>query len=73
MRNTSFTITVLHLFSPISALSAESKSNLTISRFTVHGTLQINPSNFPTESGLEVAPRGALGGLVSLNTFVQGL
>ena len=42
-------------------------------RFCVHETLQIKQSNFPTESGLEVAPVGALGGLISNNVFVQGL
>ncbi len=46
MRNTSFDITVPHLFSPISALSKESNSHITTIRFKFHGTLQINQSNF---------------------------
>ena len=46
MRNTSFTITVPHLFSPKSAFSAEIKSYIIALRFIVHETLQINSSNF---------------------------
>ncbi len=46
MRKTHFTITIQHLFSPISALSAESRLHITTLRFNVHETLQINPSNF---------------------------
>ena len=46
MRNTSIDITLPHLFSPISAFSAESKSNTVALRFIVHGTFQINQSNF---------------------------
>ena len=46
MRKAIFTITVPHFLSPISALSAESKSYIIItSRFNIHGTLQINQSN----------------------------
>ncbi len=44
MRNTSLPITVPHLFSPISAQSAESKSYIV--RFNVHETFQINQSDF---------------------------
>ncbi len=40
MRNTSFTVSIPHLFSPISAPSAESNSYIV--RFNVHGTLQKN-------------------------------
>ncbi len=36
MRNTSFAITVQHLFSPKSAQSAERKSSISLSRFNVH-------------------------------------
>ncbi len=39
------TITVPHLSSPISALSAESNSNITTLRFNVHETFH-NKSNF---------------------------
>ena len=46
MRKTHFAITIQHLFSPISALSAESKLHITPLRFNVHETLQLNPSNF---------------------------
>ncbi len=46
MRNTSFTITVPHIFSPISAFSADGKSNIIALRFKIHGTLQIKQSNF---------------------------
>ena len=45
MRNTSFTITVPHIYSPIAAYSAESKSYIITSRFIVHGTFQINQFN----------------------------
>ncbi len=48
MRNTSFTITFPHLFSPISTFSAESKSYIIQLRFKFHETLQINQSNFLT-------------------------
>ncbi len=44
MRNTSFTITVPHLFSPISTFSAENNSYIV--RFNVHETFQINQSIF---------------------------
>jgi hypothetical protein len=44
MRNTSFTITVPHIFSPKSAQSVESKSYIV--RFNVHETFQINQSDF---------------------------
>ena len=56
MRNTSLIITVPHLFSPISASSAESKSYIIALRFNLYGTFQINQSNF----------------LISNNTFNQG-
>ena len=46
MRNTSLFITVPHLFSPISAFSAESKSYIIALRFNVYGTLQINQTDF---------------------------
>ena len=46
MKNTSFTITVPHIFSPISALIAESKSYIITLRFNVHETFQINKSDF---------------------------
>lgn len=55
MRKTHFTITIQHLFSPKSALSAESKLHITTLRFNVQETLQINPSNF----------------LISNNTFLR--
>ena len=56
MRNTSFTVTVPHLFSHISALSAESRPQFTTYRFKFHRTFQTNSSNF----------------LISNNTFNQG-
>ena len=46
MINTSLTITVPHLFSTISAISAESKSYIIALRFKFHEALQINRSNF---------------------------
>ncbi len=46
MENTSLAIIVPHLFSPISAFNAESKSYIISLRFNVHETLQINKSNF---------------------------
>jgi len=46
MRNTSFTITVPHLFSPISAFSTESKSYIIALRFNFRETPQINQTNF---------------------------
>ena len=42
MGKTSFNITVPHLFSPISAMSAESKPYISLLRFKVYGTIQIN-------------------------------
>ena len=57
MRKTTFASAIPHLFSPISALSAESNSHIITPRFKVHETLQINQSNFG----------------ISNNTFVQGL
>ena len=45
MRKTTFTITATHLFSPISAQSAESKSYIVTLRFNVHETFQINLTN----------------------------
>ncbi len=56
MRKTTFTITAMHLFSLISALSKESNPHITTLCFNVHGTPQINKSNF----------------LISNNTFNQG-
>ena len=44
MKNTSFTITVPHLFLPKSAFSAESNSYIV--RFNFHETPQINQTNF---------------------------
>ncbi len=44
MRNTSFTITVPHLFSPKSEIHAESNSYIV--RFNVHETYQINQPDF---------------------------
>jgi len=44
MNNTSTTITVPHLFTSISAFSAESKSYIDALRFIVHGMFQINKS-----------------------------
>jgi len=55
MRKVNFRITVPHLLSPMSTSSAESKSY--IMRFNIHGTYQINQSNF----------------LISRNTVVQVL
>ena len=46
MKNTGFDITVPHLFSPMSALGAESNSYTITLRFNIHGTFQINQSNF---------------------------
>ena len=46
MRNTSLVITILHLLSPISAVSAEIKSYINTLRFGVCETFQINQSNF---------------------------
>ena len=44
MRKATFTTTVPHLFSPISALSAENKPSIFALRFRVHRTFQINKS-----------------------------
>jgi len=57
MRNTSFTVSNPHLFSPNSAFSAESNSYILSLRFKVHGTLHIDQMNF----------------LISNNAFVQFL
>jgi len=46
MRNTSFAITVPHLFSPITAQSAESQPYIITLRFNVQETFQIKQSNF---------------------------
>lgn len=54
MRN-QLTITATHLFSPISAFSAKSKSYTLTSCSYNHGTLQINQSDF----------------LISINTFIK--
>ncbi len=45
MENTGFNITVPHLFSPISALSAESNSYIVALSFNVHETFH-NKSKF---------------------------
>ncbi len=45
MRNASFYITVPHIFSSVSAFSAESEPSIITSRFIVHGTFQINQFN----------------------------
>ena len=45
MMNTNFNITVPHIFSPKSALSAESKSYNSL-RFKIQETFQLNQSNF---------------------------
>ena len=47
MKKATLTITVLHLFLPISAFSAESNPYISLQRFKVHESLQINQSNFP--------------------------
>ena len=47
MRKATFTTTVPHLFSPISAFSAESKSYIITLCINVHETIQIYPLNFP--------------------------
>jgi hypothetical protein len=57
MQKATIAVTVPHLFSPLSALSAESKSYIITLRFNIHGTLQINQSNF----------------LIFNNTFIQDL
>ncbi len=57
MRNTSFAITVPHLFSPISAYSAGSRSYIITLRFKVHETFKINQFNSQ----------------IFNNVFVQGL
>ncbi len=46
MRNTSLTITASHLFPSVSEFSAESEPSTITLRFIVHGTFQINQSNF---------------------------
>ncbi len=50
MRKTTFTITVPHLFSPISVFNAESKSYIIALRFNVHETFQINQFNSSIET-----------------------
>ena len=57
MRNTSVTITVPHLFTSISAFSAESRPYIITLHSKIHETLQINQSNSQ----------------IFNNTFVQGL
>ncbi len=47
MRNTGFTITVLYIFSPISALSKGSNTYITTLCLNVHETLQIQSIEFP--------------------------
>ena len=51
MRNTSLVITVPNLFTPKSALSAESNSYIIKLRFKFHKTLQINSSNLLKHTG----------------------
>ncbi len=46
MKKASSTTNVTHLFSPIFALSAESKSHIIALRFNVLETLQINQTYF---------------------------
>ncbi len=50
MQKTTFAITIPHFFLPISAYISEANHESSIqsitSRFCVHGTLQINQSNF---------------------------
>ncbi len=46
MRNSCFSITVPHLFTPMPALSAESKTYTLITYSYNQGTLQIIQSNF---------------------------
>jgi hypothetical protein len=55
MRKTTFTITVPHLFSPISALIEESKPYIITLRLKFRETFQINQSNY----------------LISNNTFIN--
>ena len=53
MRKATSTITVPHLFSPISAFSAESKSHIITLRFNVHETFQTNKLiQFPNFAGI---------------------
>ena len=46
MRETTFTSTDSHLFSPMSAFPGDSRSHFITLRFKVDKTLQINTSNF---------------------------
>ncbi len=46
MKNTSFNITVPHIFASVSAFSVESKSYIIALRFNVQETFQLNQSNF---------------------------
>ena len=55
MRKTTFIITFLHLFSPISAITAKIITFITSLRFNVHETLQINQFNSLT-SKREIEP-----------------
>ncbi len=48
MRKATSDITILHFFLPISAYISEAHHTSITSRFCVHGTLQINQSNFLT-------------------------
>ncbi len=54
MKETTFTITVPHLFSPISAFSAESKSNIIALRFNVYETFQINQTYFQISNSTSI-------------------
>ncbi len=46
MQQETFAITMPHFFLPISAYISEANHTSLISRFCVHGTFQINQSNF---------------------------
>ncbi len=54
MRKTTFTITVPHLFTSISTLSAESKPNIIALRFNVLETLQINQTYFQISNSTSI-------------------
>ncbi len=46
MQKATFAITIPHFFLPISAYISEANHTSITSRFCVHGTFQINQSNF---------------------------
>jgi hypothetical protein len=66
MQKITFAITVprfcSHLYLQSLQRPNHTSSNITLSRFMIHGTLQINQSNFLISDFL-----------ISRNTFVQGL